>query len=124
LIDGETSIPVTVRSRRSGTTVTLPDGDLDVSGNLDDDSRLRAVIGGIAINAGIVYQPSPRGGSLDVMFQEVRHRLLVVNPLAVVGDDETDGGRLTAPMPGRIKYAVGDWVGEGETLVDFVIPES
>ena len=33
---------------------------------------------------------------------------------------------IAAPADGhveRVKFAVGDWVAEGETLVDFVVPE-
>jgi 3-methylcrotonyl-CoA carboxylase alpha subunit len=163
LIDGDAPIPIPVRMRRNGINLTLPDGCLEVSGQFDADGHLRAVIGGIAVNAGVVFQPDPRGGSLDIMLQEVRHRLLVADPLAVVGDEEAEGGHLTAPMPGqvtqilakndtkvargtplivieamkmehtisapadgrveRIKYAVGDWVDEGVTLVDFVVPD-
>jgi len=102
LIDGDTPISIPVRAGRSGTKLTLPDGDLDVSGQIDTDGRLRAVIGGIAINAGVVFQPDRRGGTLDIMLEELRHRLLVMDPLAVEGESETDGGRLTAPMPGQV----------------------
>lgn len=163
LLDGDTSIAIGVRTRRSGMTVTLPDGDVDVSGEIDADGRLRAVIGGISINAGIVFLPDQGGGTLDIMIQELRHRLRLVDPLAVDAEDESEGGRLTAPMPGqvtqilakdgitvsrgtplivieamkmehtiaapadgqveRVIYAVGDWVDEGATLVDFVTPE-
>jgi len=163
LIDGDTPIAIPVRAARNGVELTLPDGDLDVAGQLDADGRLRALIGGIAINASVVFQPDQRGGTLDIMIQELRHRLRVADPLAVDGDDEAEGGRLTAPMPGqvtqilakdgvevargtplmvieamkmehtisapadgqveRVIYAVGDWVDEGATLVDFVVPD-
>ena len=162
-LDGDNTVAIEIRARRSGITLTLPDGDVEVSGKIDPEGRLRAVIGGITINAGIVFRPDARGGTLDVMIQELRHRVRLVDPLAVEVDTESEGGRLTAPMPGqvtqilakdgvavargtplivieamkmehtiaapadgqveRVIYAIGDWVEEGATLVDFVTPD-
>ncbi len=162
-LDGDNTVAIEIRARRSGITLTLPDGDVEVSGRLDSDGRLRAVVGGITINAGIVFQPDTRGGTLDVMIQELRHRVRLVDPLSVEDDSESEGGRLTAPMPGQVTqilakdgvsvsrgtplivieamkmehtiaapadgqverfiYAVGDWVDEGATLIDFVTPD-
>ena len=163
LIDAGVPVPVEVRNGRDGLTFTVPDGELAASGAIDADGRLRAVIGGIAISARVVYREDDQGGVLDIITADARRQLQVENALAVVGLEDTEGGRLTAPMPGRItqvlaedgaevargtallvleamkmehtiaapadgkvermKFAVGDWVGEGETLLDFAVTE-
>jgi 3-methylcrotonyl-CoA carboxylase alpha subunit len=164
LVDGGTPVAVEVRSGRAGTCVVVPEGEVEVSGELGDDGRLWAVIGGVAVNAGIVAERDRRGAtSLTVSVQDSTWRLGIEDPLAVVSLHEAEGGRLTAPMPGRVtrvlaedgarvargaplmvleamkmehvitapvdgqvervKFAVGDLVGEGETLLDFVAEE-
>jgi 3-methylcrotonyl-CoA carboxylase alpha subunit len=164
LVDGETPVAVEVRSGRAGMRVIVPDGEVEVSGELGDDGRIWAVIGGVAINASIVAERDRRGvTSLTVSVQDSTWRLGIEDPLAVASLDEAEGGRLTAPMPGRVtrvlaevgarvergaplmvieamkmehiiaapadgqvervKFAVGDLVGEGETLLDFLAEE-
>jgi 3-methylcrotonyl-CoA carboxylase alpha subunit len=163
LIDNGTPVPVEIRYRADAIALTVPDGEIEVSGSLDTDGRLNAIVGGIAISARVVWREHERGGVLHVITPDLRRQLIVENALAPVDHADTEGGRLTAPMPGRItqiltedgtdvtrgtallileamkmehtiaapsdgtvermKFAVGDWVGEGETLLDFAAAE-
>jgi len=96
--DGANEIAVTVHYRRAGYVFDLPGGSVSVRGALEDDGVLRADIGGTRGRGAVVRQAQ----MLHVFIDGRVHRLEIVDPLAAVSDLEAGGGRLTAPMPGKI----------------------
>ena len=158
--DGETRA-VALRPGDNGETVMgLPGGDMAVSGAFSDDGRLRIRAGEVSFTASVARRDGAPGRALfSVAIHGSAWTLEFEQPLAAAEAVEEPGGRLTAPMPGRIvrvwcdngarvargaplltveamkmehtvaapsdgriarvKFAVGDWVDEGESLVDF-----
>ncbi|MBK5276541.1 MAG: acetyl/propionyl/methylcrotonyl-CoA carboxylase subunit alpha [Desulfuromonadales bacterium] len=98
LQDGETAVCVTAHYRPEGYLLELPDCRMLVSGRLDNDGDLLADLGGMRITASIVWH----GNDLTVISHGSSHRLTLHDPLADAGEQEVAGGRLTAPMPGKI----------------------
>jgi 3-methylcrotonyl-CoA carboxylase alpha subunit len=76
----------------------LPGGQLQVRGKLDADDNLLADLGGARVTATVVCH----GNDLTVITNGSSHRLTLHDPLAQAGEQEAAGGRLTAPMPGKI----------------------
>jgi 3-methylcrotonyl-CoA carboxylase alpha subunit len=67
-------------------------GDVSIAGDSD-------FLDGVKLRAHAVWSGS---GQLTVFEEGVSHTLRVIDPLATSGSQEEAGGRLTAPMPGRI----------------------
>jgi 3-methylcrotonyl-CoA carboxylase alpha subunit len=98
LDDGGQEVSVTVHYRRDGYVFDLPGGSVAVRGALEDGGTLRADIGGTRGRGAVIRL----GQELHVFIDGRVHRLGIVDPLAAVSDLEAGGGRLTAPMPGKI----------------------
>jgi 3-methylcrotonyl-CoA carboxylase alpha subunit len=98
LQDGDSSVCVTAHYRRDGYLLDLPGGQLLVRGRLDDDGTLLADLAGTRISATVVCH----GDDLTIITKGCSHRLTLHDPLAHAGEQEVEGGRLTAPMPGKI----------------------
>jgi len=92
--EGESKITVRVHAQRDGSCrVELPDGVVEISGSADKP-RVDGVQTGVAAVR--------LGDEIAVFSGGFTHHLRVVDPLAPRGTEEESGGRLTAPMPGRI----------------------
>jgi 3-methylcrotonyl-CoA carboxylase alpha subunit len=92
--DGDSKLPVRVYPRRDGTfRVELPDGVVVLSGTAD-----KPRVDGVQTNASAVRM----GSDIVVFGGSSTHHLGMVDSLAPGGTEEAAGGRLTAPMPGRI----------------------
>ncbi|TWB13809.1 3-methylcrotonyl-CoA carboxylase alpha subunit [Nitrospirillum amazonense] len=110
------------RRRDGGFDITLPSGQ-ELAGNArfepDDahgEGRLVAEVGGRRLTAGW----SRRGRELDLFRPGRHHRLTLADPLDVGVVDAGGGGRLVAPMPGKViavLVAAGDRVEKGQGLV-------
>jgi 3-methylcrotonyl-CoA carboxylase alpha subunit len=98
LRDGDSAVCVTAHYRADGYLLDLPGGRLQVSGKLDDDGNLLADLGGARVTATVVRH----GNDLTIITNGRSHRLTLHDPLAHAGEQEVEGGRLTAPMPGKI----------------------
>jgi 3-methylcrotonyl-CoA carboxylase alpha subunit len=96
--DGGDEVAITVHYRRDGYVFDLPGGSVAVRGELDDDGTLRADIGGTRGGGAVIRH----GQALHIFIGGWVHRLEIIDPLAAVSDLEAGGGRLTAPMPGKI----------------------
>jgi 3-methylcrotonyl-CoA carboxylase alpha subunit len=96
--DGDREIAVTVHYRPDGYRLELPGGEIAARGRLEANGDLRAELGGRRVHATVVRQ----NHELAVMIGAEQHRLVLHDPLALVGAAEAGGGRLTAPMPGRV----------------------
>jgi 3-methylcrotonyl-CoA carboxylase alpha subunit len=98
LRDGDSAVCVTAHYRSDGYLLELPGGQLQVRGKLNADGNLLADLGGARVTATVVCH----GNDLTVISNGSSHRLTLHDPLAQAGEQETAGGRLTAPMPGKI----------------------
>ncbi len=96
--DGESEACVTAHYRSGGYLLDLPDSRMPVSGILDANGDLQADLGGARVTASVVRH----GSDLTIISHGGSHRLTLHDPLASAGEEEVAGGRLTAPMPGKI----------------------
>jgi 3-methylcrotonyl-CoA carboxylase alpha subunit len=116
LRDGGTDRPVHLIYRRGGYRLDLQGGTVEASGRLAEDGTLTVDLGGRRTSATIVR----RGADLTVFHQGGSHRLTLIEPLAGTDDAEAPGGKLIAPMPGRIIAVlaeVGAEVTKGQPLI-------
>jgi 3-methylcrotonyl-CoA carboxylase alpha subunit len=116
LRDGGTDRPVHLIYRRDGYRLELPGGAIEASGQLAEDGTLTADLGGRRTSATIVR----RGADVTVFHQGGSHRLTLIEPLAGAEDAEAPGGKLIAPMPGRIIAVLaeaGADVAKGQPLI-------
>jgi 3-methylcrotonyl-CoA carboxylase alpha subunit len=92
--DGNARLPVRVFPRRDGTLgVDFPNGPAEISAH-----EHALFFDGVKIPARAVFE----GHQLTVFVAGAIHTLSLIDPLASRGIEEDAGGRLTAPMPGRI----------------------
>jgi 3-methylcrotonyl-CoA carboxylase alpha subunit len=96
--DGDASICITAHYRPDGYLLELPGGGLTVRGSLEENGDLLADLDGSRCKATVVCH----GDDLVIVIQGRSHRLTLHDPLAHAGEQEVAGGRLTAPMPGKI----------------------
>jgi 3-methylcrotonyl-CoA carboxylase alpha subunit len=114
--DREANISIVAHYRPDGYLLELPGGGLLVMGSLDDNGDLLADLGGARCRATVVHH----GGDLVIVSQGRSRCLSLHDPLTQVGDEEVEGGRLTAPMPGRIVAVLvepGATIAKGTPLV-------
>ncbi len=115
-MDDGREVAVTVHYRADHYVLDLPGGSIEARGELDDDGALFADLGGERLRATLVRDAA----ALFVFAHGASHRLEVVDRLAAVEAQETEGGRLTAPMPGKIIEVLvedGARVGPGTPLL-------
>ena len=115
-LDGEERVQVVAHYRDDGYLLDLPGGSQLVRGERDDAGDLFADLGGTRIKATVVRH----GADLTVMSHGFSHRLTLHDPHALTGELDEAGGKLTAPMPGKIitvMVKVGDDVKKGTPLV-------
>ena len=114
--DGDENISVIAHYRPEGYLLELPGGGLMARGSLDDTGDVLADLNGSRCTATVVRH----GDDLVIVIQGRSHRLTLHDPLAHVGEQEVAGGRLTAPMPGKILAVLvepGARVARGTPLV-------
>jgi 3-methylcrotonyl-CoA carboxylase alpha subunit len=110
--DGSVRLPLRVFPRGDGTLrVDFPDGPAEISAQVH-----ARFLDGVKIRSRAVMQ----GPQLTVFVAGAVHTLSLIDPLAAWGIEEDAGGRLTAPMPGRIVEVMvqkGEEVKRGEPLL-------
>ncbi len=115
--DGGEEIAVTAHYRAGAYLLDLPGGTVEASGALEPGGVLLADIAGVRVRAAVAH----RDGELTVFAPGRVHRLGVIDRLAAAAAHESGGGgRLTAPMPGKIievHVADGDTVTAGTPLL-------
>jgi 3-methylcrotonyl-CoA carboxylase alpha subunit len=157
LQDGEARLHIRAHPQPIGWRIDLPDGPVDLAGSCTAGGALDFTLDGAKHKASVV----PLGAELVVVLDGVNYRVGVVDVTAPPMAEAAGGGRLTAPMPGkitqvlveagadvvkgaallvleamkmehtitaptdgtieRVRYAVGDLVGEGEELITFIV---
>jgi 3-methylcrotonyl-CoA carboxylase alpha subunit len=115
-LDGEERVQVVAHYRDDGYLLDLPGGSQLVRGERDGAGDLFADLAGTRIKATVVRH----GADLTVMSHGFSHRLTLHDPHALSGELDEAGGKLTAPMPGKIiavMVKIGDDVKKGTPLV-------
>ena len=85
-----------------------------------DDIGFGADIGGSRREGVIITTPAADGVHLQVLTTGGMADVIYLDPLAVTDEDEGSGGRLTAPMPGKVvavRVEAGSDVKKGQPLV-------
>lgn len=115
-LDGEASLSITAHYRPCGFLLELPGGELHISGEMSADGEILADLGGIRLKATVVRH----GAEMVIIGLGRSHRLTLHDPLAALEADDGHGGRLTAPMPGKVVAVLvesGAAVAKGTPLV-------
>jgi len=115
-LDGERKVTVKVHFRPEGYRFDLPGGELLARGELDAAGDLLGDLGGTRWKATVVRH----GSVLTVMEQGGSHTLALHDPYASAGEVEGTGGRLTAPVPGKVVAVMveaGERVERGRPLM-------
>jgi 3-methylcrotonyl-CoA carboxylase alpha subunit len=115
-LDGEATVQVVAHYRADGYLLDLPGGSQLVRGERDAVGDLCADLGGTRIKATVVRH----GADLTVMSHGFSHRLTLHDPQSFSGELDEAGGKLTAPMPGKViavMVKTGDEVKKGTPLV-------
>jgi 3-methylcrotonyl-CoA carboxylase alpha subunit len=114
--DGGEDRAVHLTYRRDGYHFRLGGGGIVARGGLAADGTLLADLDGTRLRATFVR----RGSEVTVFGHGGSHRLTLVEPLAGADAAEAPGGRLAAPMPGRVIAVLvepGATVAKGQPLV-------
>ena len=93
-----------------------PMAGMKIRGQIDESGCLVAMIDGASITVGL----SLDGDIVTLFGSEGPIVATLIDPLEAVGEMEAAGGRLTAPMPGKIisvHASDGDFVERGAPLV-------
>jgi 3-methylcrotonyl-CoA carboxylase alpha subunit len=116
LRDAEEEFTVVLRRRQDGWLADLADGSPEVGGELTGAGELAAEIAGRRVNARAAVQ----AGELTLLFDGRRYRFGLGEQRSEGRRAENAGGRLTAPMPGRVLAVLvepGARVRRGEPLL-------
>jgi 3-methylcrotonyl-CoA carboxylase alpha subunit len=98
LEDSEARLHIRVHPQSVGWRVDLPGGPVDLAGSCTAAGALDFTLDGAKFEASVV----PLGAELVVVLGGVNHRVGVVDVTAPPMAEAAGGGRLTAPMPGKI----------------------
>ncbi|PWS39242.1 3-methylcrotonyl-CoA carboxylase [Falsiroseomonas bella] len=115
LMDGETTLVVRAHLG-AALTLDLPDGAARVEGARWDGDGLTFRLDGAAIRARVLRD----GDALSVIVDGATHDLRHRDPRAASGAADSAGGRVVAPMPGRVLQILvtpGDAVARGAVLL-------
>jgi 3-methylcrotonyl-CoA carboxylase alpha subunit len=114
-VDGDARIAVTAHYRRDGLLLDLPGGSQSVAASRTEDG-LRLTYENRQVPVTILAE----NDALTVVIEKATYRLCIEDRLAAAESVVAGGGRLTAPMPGKIvQVAVkpGDVVERGAALM-------
>lgn len=113
---GESEHAATVHYRGDGAVVEVDERRIAVDARRDGAGRLAAFLDGRLVRARDIWN----GDELTLIVEGVALRLLLVDPLAAVAGEDEAGGRLFAPMPGkvvRVTVEAGAEVVRGQPLL-------
>jgi 3-methylcrotonyl-CoA carboxylase alpha subunit len=110
---------VSLLRRRSGLSLDLGQGEHGFAWSTAD-SALRVQLGETRAAGTVIEQPEQEIDRLTIFVGTAAHLVILQDPLAVASHVETEGGRLTAPMPGKViavSVKAGDVVERGQPLL-------
>ncbi len=99
-----------------GYRLALPGGDMLANGEIDDGGTLWADLDGLRVRAAVVHD----GDRVTILSGGRSHRIERVDKMALHDVDLEEGGKVTAPLPGKIvqvQVGLGDSVKKGEALL-------
>ncbi len=115
--NGEDEIMVTVHyPSAGGYRLALPGGEMLANGEVDEGGTLWADLDGLRVSAAVVHD----GDKVTILSGGRAHRIERTDPMALRDYDLEEGGKVTAPLPGKIvqvHVAAGDNVKKGEPLL-------
>ncbi|WP_372620391.1 acetyl/propionyl/methylcrotonyl-CoA carboxylase subunit alpha [Falsiroseomonas sp.] len=115
LLDGEDQ--ATIRAHLgNGLVLDLPGGAARIAGARWDGDALTCALDGVVIRARVLRD----GDALAVILSGATHEMRHLDPRAPSGEADSAGGRVVAPMPGRVLQllvAPGDAVARGAVLL-------
>ena len=114
--DDDTTLTIEATAAAAGWELQIGDRTLSATAEFAADGAARLIIDGVQIRALVLAH----GESLAVFFGGEGWRLERVDVLAPPAGGDPQGGRLAAPMPGRVVQllvAQGDSVAQGQPLV-------
>ncbi len=100
----------------AGYRLELPGGEMLANGEVDEGGTLLADLDGLRVSAAVVHE----GDNVSILFGGRTHRIERVDPMALRDVDLDEGGKVTAPLPGKIvqvQVEVGTSVGKGDPLL-------
>ena len=110
---------VSLLRRRASLALDLGQGEQAFAWSTAD-SALRVQVGEARASGTVIAQPGQEQDRLTIFVGTAAHLLILQDPLAVASHVETEGGRLTAPMPGKViavSVKEGDVVEQGQPLL-------
>ena len=98
LLDGEAPLRLRAHFRPGGLRLDLPDGPAELRVRQREDGGLSVTLDGHVFPARVLR----RGERLTVLAGGASHVLRLADPLASAGAEDAMGGRILAPMPGKV----------------------
>ncbi len=115
--DDGAEILVTVHyPRQGGFLLDLPGGEMAANGELDEGGTLWADLDGLRVAAAVVHD----GDRVTILSGGRAHRIERIDKMALRDLDLEEGGRVTAPLPGKIvqvQTEAGTAVKKGDALL-------
>jgi 3-methylcrotonyl-CoA carboxylase alpha subunit len=105
-----------VHYRRSGYRLEIDEDVADAAARWESEGTLFLTLGDAVHRAGLLQD----GNSIVILLNGIEHRLSLIDPLQPKAELDATGGRLTAPMPGKIIEVTarpGQRVKRGEALL-------
>ena len=115
--DDENEITVTVHyPGTGGYRLALPGGEMLANGEVDEGGTLWADLNGLRVSAAVVHD----GDNVSILSGGRAYRIVRVDPMALRDYDLEEGGKVTAPLPGKIVQVLvqaGAAVNKGDPLL-------
>jgi 3-methylcrotonyl-CoA carboxylase alpha subunit len=114
--DGVSERLVRVHYRRAAYRLEIDDAVGDAAARWESDGTLALNLDGVVHRASLLQASDPT----VILLDGLEHRLTLIDPLQPKAELEETGGRLTAPMPGKIievTARAGQRVRRGEALL-------
>jgi 3-methylcrotonyl-CoA carboxylase alpha subunit len=115
-VSGEETLDVTVHFGRDGLRLKLPGGEVSAAVEPQADGRLSLRLGDAGFSARVLR----RGAERWVVVEGASYLLILEDPFRHLGSEAAGGGRIVAPMPGKVTAVLveaGDRVEEGTPLL-------
>jgi 3-methylcrotonyl-CoA carboxylase alpha subunit len=114
--DGERTVEIALHATSGGYRLDLPGGSIAAAIRSSGGPRLSATLDSVTIATSIAFI----GDEVTIFDTDGARTLRLIDPVAASGPAQAAGGRLTAPMPGRLVQVLvkaGDKVEAGQPLV-------
>jgi 3-methylcrotonyl-CoA carboxylase alpha subunit len=115
-VSGEETLDVTVHFGRDGLRLKLPGGEVSAAVEPQADGRLSLRLGDAGFSARVLRRAAERW----VVVEGASYLLVLEDPFRHLGSEAAGGGRIVAPMPGKVTAVLveaGDRVEEGTPLL-------